>query len=220
MAKSKEELAAQRKAYREANREKILKQRREYRQANKEKIHKADKIYREANKEKIAEYNKAYRENNREKIAENSKTYREVNKEKIAEYIWQYRNANPIPEKGEAAKEASRKYASDWRKNNREKARENSRRGRARKKRLECGCVPLDIKQILIVEYGDSCLYCGGSFEHVDHFISLARGGKHCIGNLVPSCAHCNSSKSGRLIKYWKNWNGATPTLTCPNVTI
>ena len=40
--------------------------------------------YREANKEKIADYQAAYREANKEKIADYQAAYREANKEKIA----------------------------------------------------------------------------------------------------------------------------------------
>lgn len=39
------------------------------------------------------------------------------------------------------------------------------------------------------------CLYCGDPAEHADHFYPLARGGLHCIENLVPACQPCNNSK-------------------------
>ena len=56
----KQKMAAQRKAYREANREKAA----EY-----------QKAYREANREKLAEYQKAYREANREQLRERARNY-------------------------------------------------------------------------------------------------------------------------------------------------
>ena len=65
-----QKLAAQKKAYREANREKVA----EY-----------QKAYYEANREKVAEYQKAYREANREKLAAQKKAYYEANREKINE---------------------------------------------------------------------------------------------------------------------------------------
>ena len=43
------------------------------------------KAYREANREKVAEYQKAYREANREKLAAQKKAYYEANREKINE---------------------------------------------------------------------------------------------------------------------------------------
>jgi len=41
----------------------------------------------------------------------------------------------------------------------------------------------------------DSCVYCNGPFEHIDHVVPLARGGTHALINLVPSCARCNLRK-------------------------
>ena len=56
----KQKVAAQRKAYLEANREKVA----EY-----------QKAYREANREKVAEYQKAYYEANREQLRERARNY-------------------------------------------------------------------------------------------------------------------------------------------------
>lgn len=41
-----------------------------------------------------------------------------------------------------------------------------------------------------------SCVYCGAAADHADHLVPLARGGMHCISNLVPACASCNRRKS------------------------
>ena len=50
-----QKVAAQKKAYREANREKVAAQQKAYREANREKIAAQKKAYREANREKINE---------------------------------------------------------------------------------------------------------------------------------------------------------------------
>ena len=63
----KRKVAAQRKAYYEANREKVAAQQKAYREANREKVAAQRKAYREANREKVAEYQRAYIEKNREK---------------------------------------------------------------------------------------------------------------------------------------------------------
>jgi len=42
------------------------------------------------------------------------------------------------------------------------------------------------------------CVYCGGTYEHDDHAVPLARGGAHAIANLVPACAACNMEKHTR----------------------
>ena len=62
-------LAAQQRAYREANREKVAAQQRAYREANREKLAAQRRAYREANREKLAAQQRAYREANREKLA-------------------------------------------------------------------------------------------------------------------------------------------------------
>lgn len=41
----------------------------------------------------------------------------------------------------------------------------------------------------------------------VDHVIPVARGGPHSIGNLMPLCRSCNSSKHDMLWIEWKHSN-------------
>ena len=65
-----QKVAAQKKAWYEANREKVAAQK---------------KAWYEANREKVAEYQKAYREANREKVAAQKKAWYEANREKINE---------------------------------------------------------------------------------------------------------------------------------------
>lgn len=45
--------------------------------------------------------------------------------------------------------------------------------------------------------------HCGGKFEHIDHVISLKRGGKHCLANLRPACTFCNLSKHDKELNSW-----------------
>lgn len=51
--------------------------------------------------------------------------------------------------------------------------------------------------------YHAECLYCGDPAEAADHFVPLARGGLHCVENIVPACQPCNSSKSARDPVEW-----------------
>lgn len=51
--------------------------------------------------------------------------------------------------------------------------------------------------------YDGACTYCGAPAEAADHFYPLARGGLHCVENLVPACQPCNSSKSARDPAEW-----------------
>ena len=63
----KRKVAAQKKAYREANREKVAAQKKAWYEANREKVAAQKKAYREANREKVAAQKKAWYEANREK---------------------------------------------------------------------------------------------------------------------------------------------------------
>jgi 5-methylcytosine-specific restriction endonuclease McrA len=43
---------------------------------------------------------------------------------------------------------------------------------------------------------GDRCYYCGRKSKlTLDHFVPLAKGGDHCVSNLVFACSPCNSRK-------------------------
>ena len=73
-----QKVAAQQKAYYEANREKVAAQQKAYREANRDKVAAQQKAYYEANREKVAAQQKVYREANREKINEKRRRkYRE-----------------------------------------------------------------------------------------------------------------------------------------------
>lgn len=48
------------------------------------------------------------------------------------------------------------------------------------------------------------CTYCGVIFPadelEMDHIVSLAGGGPHCLSNITPACGSCNSSKHARVL--------------------
>ena len=57
----------------------------------------------------------------------------------------------------------------------------------------------------LRARYGNKCAYCGiRPGAERDHVIPLARGGTHFIGNILPVCRGCNSSKKNKLLAEWK----------------
>lgn len=59
-------------------------------------------------------------------------------------------------------------------------------------------------KEDVIERYGSACFHCGGPFEELDHHpVAIARGGSHCLSNVVPSCIRCNRAGAGvrRLAK-------------------
>jgi 5-methylcytosine-specific restriction endonuclease McrA len=54
---------------------------------------------------------------------------------------------------------------------------------------------------------GGRCAYCQRPPRRslqMDHVVPLSRGGRHAIGNVVPACEACNSSKRDRLLADWR----------------
>ena len=58
----------------------------------------------------------------------------------------------------------------------------------------------------LVNRYNHCCAYCGKYVEKLqqDHVVPRIRGGRHTIGNLLPACSRCNSSKNSSLLIEWK----------------
>ena len=73
--------AAQKAAYREANKDKIAAQKAAYYEANKDKIAAQKAAYREANKDKIAAQQAAYYEANKKKLLDYQRRYRQKKRE-------------------------------------------------------------------------------------------------------------------------------------------
>ena len=92
-----------------------------------------------------------------------------------------------------------------WREENQQASREISRRRRARLRENDIRAVT-DRDWIRLVSRHDGlCAYCRERpWEHCDHVIPIARGGRHAIGNLLPACGRCNSSKKDRLLAEWR----------------
>ena len=67
-------VAAQQKAWYEANKDKVAAQKKAWYEANKDKVAARQKAYREANKDKVAAQQKAYREANKDKVAAQQKS--------------------------------------------------------------------------------------------------------------------------------------------------
>lgn len=58
----------------------------------------------------------------------------------------------------------------------------------------------------LVRRYRGCCAYCGVAAinPEMDHIVPLSRGGRHAIGNVLPSCSECNRSKNATLLIVWK----------------
>lgn len=58
----------------------------------------------------------------------------------------------------------------------------------------------------LLRRFDYRCAYCGERTEKLtrDHVVPLSRGGTHSIGNILPACWPCNSSKRASTLTEWK----------------
>lgn len=54
------------------------------------------------------------------------------------------------------------------------------------------------------MQFGHECAYCGaGGDLQVEHVIPISKGGEHHLGNIVPACQRCNSSKGRANAEQW-----------------
>lgn len=91
-------------------------------------------------------------------------------------------------------------YKKKWVINNPEKRKEVNRNSELRRRASKNNIIA-DIFTIndIIINYGNNCFYCGGKFEHVDHYIPLSKGGPHSLKNVRPSCKQCNLRKNSKM---------------------
>lgn len=93
-----------------------------------------------------------------------------------------------------------------WRLNNPHKKRETKHRRRVRLAAVGGPGVSDRDWCRLLRRYGSRCAYCGSSGSlTMDHIVPIARGGWHSIGNVLPACKSCNSSKCDALLIYWRS---------------
>ena len=179
-----------------------------WRAAHPEKARAAQAKWRAANPEKVLAGGRAssakWRAANQEKDRAAQASYRAENAEKIRERGASYRAANL--EKVRAANRAHqvKRYAAN------PKVAEQGRISRARRCGASICLVTQKDLDSLLRRYRSCCAYCGRQLSkvrrewHLDHAIPLTRGGRHAIGNLVPSCVRCNHRKRSLLPVEWR----------------
>lgn len=137
-----------------------------------------------------AEYCREWRALNPNRAAE----YYAENREAILAYSAQWTRDHP---------EQRREMCANWKKANPEALRSYGSRRRARKRGLDGnGYTKKDVKILLFTQQG-KCAYCLLGLDatyHVDHILSLARGGSNGADNICLACASCNLSKGSKLL--------------------
>ena len=115
-----------------------------------------------------------------------SRAWKRANKERVSAYNSEWRKRNP-------------EYGRDWK-------RKNPQRKRAyRHARKTSGTLLERDWRRLCNRYRNKCAYCESAKPlTVDHIIPVTRGGLHTIGNVLPACLSCNSSKGRKFIVEWK----------------
>lgn len=137
-----------------------------------------------------------------------SATWAKNNPQKVKAMNAAKYKSNPERYKADSAKwqkenpEKVRVRNSKWAKANKEKGASYTQSYRARKNNNN----KYDISDKFFINlYNSNCIYCGSSKEiQADHVIPVSRGGAQSVGNLVPACKPCNTSKGAKTITEWK----------------
>jgi 5-methylcytosine-specific restriction endonuclease McrA len=130
---------------------------------------------------------------NRDQIAQSRSQKRLAN-------LWHYKKLERASYARNA--EAKRAWNREYSRHNLDKARVRNSRRRARLAGARTYLVSAKEMNKL---YTQACLFCGSRKEiNIDHIIPLAKNGTHSIGNLMPLCDNCNSTKYNKTIMEWR----------------
>lgn len=140
------------------------------------------RIHEQNNRAKRSEYYKKWYNKNKDRQRQKRREYVAANKEKVAETFREWRKQNP---EMDVIRHGRRRAAKDAVQSFKVTQRE--------------------LKKIR----SQPCFYCGSTQKIcVDHVVPLSRGGNNSIGNYLPACISCNSSKKNKFITEWKKVRG------------
>lgn len=116
----------------------------------------------------------------------------DANKAQKREYDRAYRARNP---------EQQAEWSRDWVIRNPDKRKAISRNYKSKRRTLEREGVSTVALTDWTAAAVKVCYWCGARCPkgfHVDHYVPLAKGGKHELANLVIACAPCNLKKNAK----------------------
>lgn len=169
---------------------------RAYNAANPERNRAKARAWEIANPERRAARSRAYREANAEHLQAKARELYLANRaQRIADAAaW----AKANPEKVRVSRRA-------WKQRNPDRVRADVELRRARKAGADTRVISEREWRRLCARHDDRCAYCGEVRTLTqDHVIPIVRGGRHAIGNLLPACQSCNSSKGTKLLVEWR----------------
>ena len=153
-----------------------------------------------------SDYSKKWNKNNPASAKASQDKWNKSNPDKIKAKRDKYRAANP---------EKTREQFLSWKANNPDKYKANKQKQHYRKLKVNHGCVNYNSINQLILLNNNSCVYCGGPYEHIDHIFPISKGGMNCVENITTACAKCNMSKGPKLLENWLTDTIDIKTLKC-----
>ena len=84
---------------------------------------------------------------------------------------------------------------------------EKRRKDRERKAIIREGCDWEALRQEVFIRDGHTCGYCGVRNVPLacDHVVSVSRGGRSTLENLIAACVPCNTSKGAKSLSEWRS---------------
>lgn len=147
-----------------------------------------------ANKDKAREQHERWKAENPEKVREARQRYKEKHREEILQKRRESYE-NRTEEQIAHDRELRRKY--------READKARCHRRRALQRGLEATFTP-EQWEACKIEFRNVCAYCGRAIKlSQDHVVPVVAGGTYTVGNIVPACKRCNSSKSAYPFTEW-----------------
>lgn len=172
-----------------------------------DKEREANLRYYEKNRERLRESSRRYYEKNRKRVVEAKRRFNKENRERLRED-----GRRCYMENSEKIRERKRR----WAKNNSEKVQKRNRRRYAMRRAARCRALAPATSAAVDARFAlwrNCCAFCGVGANHLrnagrkrlteDHVLALTKSGIDEVGNIIPACSKCNSSKSTAFVETW-----------------